>query len=266
MAKVTWVLESEVFPKSHQPLREAICEAGHQIVDWSDAWWQDGIPSRCGSGPIVFHGSLANADAVNEQLAWNPGSFCNTQAFFCSKWYAIAEEWLIHSNWRILPAYEFVDSAARVCEHLGIEDQVFVRPDSPLKPFSGRVLNIGDVSLAALDHGFYFEDEALPIVVAPVKKVGREWRFVVARSRVIAGSAYDALSRSAIPDKPASSAWRFADLVAEAMSAPADVYILDICEADGGLRLLEVNPFGGADLYACDAVEIVRHISAVATG
>jgi hypothetical protein len=30
-----------------------------------------------------------------------------------------------------------------------------VRPDSPLKPFSGRVLRSDQISLATLDRGFY---------------------------------------------------------------------------------------------------------------
>ena len=158
MSTVTWVLESEVFPKSHQSLRDAICTAGHQVVDWSDTWWQDGIPRRVGGGPTVFHGSLANAAAINDQLSWSPGSFCDTPTFNCSNWFAPAREWLLHTDWQILAADEFVESAALVCKQLGCGDQVFVRPNSPLKPFSGRVLNVDEVSLAALDYGFYFED------------------------------------------------------------------------------------------------------------
>lgn len=261
MSTVTWVLESEVFPKSHQPLRGAIRRAGHQLVDWSDTWWQDGIPSRIGDGSTLFHGSLANAAAVNDRLSWRPGAFCDTSAFRCSKWFTSAGEWLLHTKWQILPADEFVDSAASVCGDLGCIDQVFVRPDSPLKPFSGRVLNVDQVSLAALDYGFYFEDDAIPVVVAPVLNVGREWRFVVVGSRVIAGSAYDASTRSAISDQSASTAWQFAGTVAASMPPPADVYILDVCEVDDELRLLEINPFGGADLYACDADDIVRYVS-----
>ena len=32
MAQVTWVLESEIFPESHPPLRKAVCDAGHRLV------------------------------------------------------------------------------------------------------------------------------------------------------------------------------------------------------------------------------------------
>ena len=41
---------------------------------------------------------------------------------------------------------------------------MFVRPDSPLEPFAGRVLARDKISLAALDHGFYYDDAYLPVV------------------------------------------------------------------------------------------------------
>ena len=61
-------------------------------------------------------------------------------------------------------------------------------------------------------------------------------------------------------------AWLFAARVAERITAPDPVYVLDVCEADTGLRLLELNPFSGADLYACNGSAIVRHVSQVASG
>ena len=162
-----------------------------------------------------------------------------------------------------MPADDFVASAAEVAAAIGCGDRTFVRPDSPLKPFSGRVLEMKAVTLKALDHGFYFDDESLPIIAAPIRNVGREWRFVVVRASVVAGSAYDASTRSAVPDQPHSEAWAFAQVVANDIPAPADAYILDVCECDGELRLLELNPFGGADLYACDATNIVLAITEV---
>ena len=261
MSNVTWVLESEVFPDSHGPLRQAVRKAGHRIVDWKDDWWTDGLPPNLGGSNTLFHGSLGNAARIAENLDWRPGSFCNTSAFFCSAWYEASREWLLHTDWRVLPATDFVKFASAIAADLGCRDRIFVRPDSPLKPFSGRVLDVGRVSLAALDYGFYFEDESLPVVAAPVRNVTREWRFVVVRSSVIAGSAYDAATRSAITDLPESQPWSFAQSVASAIPAPAEAYILDVCESDGTLRLLELNPFGGADLYACDASSVVRAVS-----
>jgi hypothetical protein len=263
-ADVTWVLESDVFPNSDAGLRRAIWEAGHTLVDWDDAWWADGLPPGLGKSVTVFHGSLGNADRIATEVDWCPGSYCNSPAFCCSAWYERARPWLLHSDWRILPANAFVANAASIAADLGCTDRVFVRPDSPLKPFSGRMVETSSVTLATLDHGFYFDDEALPVVVAPVQNVGREWRFIVINESIVTGSAYDQATRSAIADTLDSNACAVARTIAASLPSPADVYVLDLCESDGALRLLELNPFGGADLYACDPSIVVESVAGAA--
>jgi hypothetical protein len=163
----------------------------------------------------------------------------------------------LNTDWDILPADQLVASPPDY-------DPIFVRPDSPLKPFSGRVLKREQLTLAALDFGFYFDDPALPVVVAPVRQVMREWRYVVVDGRLVAGSAYAADGRRALPDEPTGAPWSFAEKIASTMEAPEIVYVLDVCESDGDLRLLELNPFSGADLYACDADNVVQSVSGVA--
>lgn len=163
-----------------------------------------------------------------------------------------------------MPAVELVADPARALAPLGNPDAVFVRPDSPLKPFSGRVLGRDAISLHALDHGFYYDDATLPVVVAPVRKVGREWRYVIVNGRVVAGSTYDAERRAALPDVPAGAPWRFTADVASRLPPPQCVYVLDVCEADGDLQLLELNPFSGADLFASDRTEVVAAVTRLA--
>jgi hypothetical protein len=263
MKPVTWVLESEVFPQSHTSLREAIVASGHRLLSWNDDWWSnDGWPALADSA-VVFHGSLGNAAAIFDRLQWRPGAYCNTERFRCSSWYDRARQWLLHRDWRILPADQFVGNADSVFDALGCRQAAFVRPDSPLKPFSGRVLQRGQVTLDALDYGFYFDDPTIPVVVAPVCVVGQEWRFVVVTGEVVAGSRYDAETRTAIQEAPTSAAWEFAMRVAKQMEPPEDVHVLDVCESDGHLRLLELNPFSGADLYACESKDVVAAVSSV---
>lgn len=52
--------------------------------------------------------------------------------------------------------------------------------------------------------------------------------------------------------------------VAQHIGSRDPVYVLDVCEADTGLRLLELNPFSCADPYACSGADIVRRVAAVA--
>ena len=92
----------------------------------------------------------------------------------------------------------------------GEPDRVFVRPDSALKPFAGRVVETAKLTLAALDFGFYYDDQDLPVVVAPVRQIGREWRYVVVDRTVVAGSEYVAAGRQARPSQVGGAAWELA--------------------------------------------------------
>ena len=100
----------------------------------------------------------------------------------------------------------------------------------------------------------------LPILVAPVRSLGREWRYVVVAGEVVAGSAYASAGRRAAPDEPRGEPWRYAASIASSLEPPEPVYVLDVCEDDGGLGLLELNPFSGADLDACDADAVVAAV------
>lgn len=251
-----WLVERGVFASGFD-VTAAARRAGHSVTPWDDAWWDTGAWPRLDGEAVVFHGSLGNAARIRRALPWRPGSFCDVDAFCCSAWYARAQPWLLSSDWAIVPAERLVAEPPDF-------DPVFVRPDSPLKPFSGRVLERARISLQALDFGFYFDDPALPVVVAPVRQVGREWRYVVVDGGVVAGSAYVADGRRALADEPAGEPWSFAQTVATDMAAPERVYVLDVCESGNALRLLELNPFSGADLYACDADDVVLAVAAAA--
>lgn len=257
--QMTWVLEDDVFAEG-DCLREGAIELGHRVVSWSDEWWgQSALPKL--DGPVVFHGSLESADRIARNRAWSPGAFCNTDNFSCSAWYPAAKPWLLHDRWDILPASRFVAESEAVFQRLSIEESVFVRPNSPLKPFSGRVLQYDQITLASLDHGFYYDDPDLMIVVAPVRHVEREWRYVVADRQVIAGSAYVADGRRSTQDDPHGPSWQFADEIARNIPSPDPVFVLDVCVTDGELKLVELNPFSGADLYACSGSTIVRQVA-----
>jgi glutathione synthase/RimK-type ligase-like ATP-grasp enzyme len=97
-------------------------------------------------------------------------------------------------------------------------------------------------------------------VIAPVQTLGREWRFVVAAGVVVACSAYEAVGRRAGESAVPSEARELAEEIAAALPAPDPVFVLDLVETSAGVRLLELNPFSGADLYDCDRDRLVAAI------
>jgi hypothetical protein len=270
-----WIIEASVFSDNDNGLAAAACAAGHRVLKWDDNWWGSGVQATW-QGPrmdnedlVVFHGSLGNADRIAKTLPWLPGAFCNTERFFCSAWYQYAAPWPLHKMWRVLPASDLVANGHAVFGEIGAHDRCFVRPDSPLKPFSGRVVELSELSLTALDHGFYYEDESLPVVVAPEVQVDREWRLVIADGSVVTGCEYGReriAHNTDVPKTILDYATRLVELFHSRGSEPEVVYVMDICESDGGLFLLEFNPFSGADLYSCDRQEVVRAVSQIVKG
>lgn len=256
---VTWIVETEVFPERYQHFAAAVEASGSELIRWQDDWWHSKrFPSL--SGPAVFHGSLGNADRIARELDWSPGAFCDTPAFYCSAYAPhFADRWA-HTDAKFTTVEGLVANPTQVAGNLATDGRVFVRPDSPLKPFSGRVVSLQRLTPADLDCGFYYDDPSLPIVVAPIRSIAREWRFVVVEQTVVAGSEYIADGRT-----PTASAdtlpMEAAQAIATQARFPSPVFVMDLCETDNEIRLLELNPFSGADLYHCDPHAIVREVN-----
>ncbi|MCP4599590.1 MAG: ATP-grasp domain-containing protein [Proteobacteria bacterium] len=256
-----WVLEENVYHDNDSRLAKAARSNGHTVIAWNDDWWtSSGCPDLSG-GPVVFHGSLGNAARIAKELPWNPGAYCDVAAFECTSWYERASKWLVHDKWVAVKAQQFVADPKKTLDEIESKGNFFVRPNSPLKPFSGRVLNVSALSMEALDHGFYYDDPDILVIVSPTRKINAEWRFVAVKNKVIAASSYVAETRSEIPIEAGSSTWEYAKKIAQSLQAPQDVWVMDICATEDGLGLLELNPFSGADLYACDRNAIVLSIA-----
>ncbi len=260
---LTWVLETEVFADRHEGLRAAAGAAGQDVIAWDDIWWSTGAWPKLSGQLVVFHGSLGNADRVRRSLPWQPGAFCNTEAFRCSSWYPQLPDGLLNRRHAFTTVRQFCDDPERHFEALACADAVFVRPDSALKPFSGRLVKRGEVPLKALDHGFYYDDLDLPIVLAPPQAIEREWRLVVVAGVPVAGSAYDAEDRSGRDTGVPSEVCLLAKEMGKRIEVGDPVYVMDFCLIDDEFRVLELNPFSGADLYLCDRQLIVGAVSEI---
>ncbi len=256
-----WILEKSIFADNHQRLEKAAADQGHSVIEWNLDWELGDRPPRWQNEAILFHGSLGNAQNVVENFPWQPGAYCKVAAFQCSAWYCDAAQFLVHDAWRKMPLQEFVAHSNEVLDSLDIRDSFFVRPNSPLKPFAGRVLPRRELQLADFDHGFYFDDASIEVVIAPKRIIGKEWRFVVVDGELVTGSEYEANGRSEETTAVPLNVETFAAQVVSSIQAPEAVFIIDVCDCEGDLRLMELNPFSGADLYACDRAKIVESIA-----
>jgi hypothetical protein len=108
-------------------------------------------------------------------------------------------------------------------------------------------------------------DPATTIVIAAPKPIGREWRLVVSDGRVIAASQYAVGGERDIARDCPEEVRQFAEaMLAEVRWRPDPLYMLDVCESEGELRLVELNGFSCSWLYACDLAAVVEAASALA--
>lgn len=259
--ETSWLVEVGAFPRTAPRVIEALEAARIRWVRYEDGMRDDALPGE--GACVVFWGSLGAAYEQRVAGRWVPGALGDADRFRCSVYAAQLGPWLANADVVVTTVRELVSDRARVLQPLGDPEVVFVRPDSALKPFAGRQLPASALSLAALDHGFYYDDESLPVVVSTAKRVTREWRFVVADGAVVAGCAYDPTRQGhagVVPSEATSLAARVATHGWQA----APVYVVDVGEVDGELRVMELNPFSGADLYECDARAVVDAVTRIA--
>jgi hypothetical protein len=143
------------------------------------------------------------------------------------------------------------------------DDQLFVRPDSGAKLFTGHLIPKQDWDhyINALTKTSV-TDESL-VWVAREKVFWDETRFVICGKEVVDGSRYCTDSgRTLIQDKQfPQEFWDLAQLVANCEWKPDEVFTVDICSTTSGPKIVELNSFNCASWYACDAEKIVKAVT-----
>jgi hypothetical protein len=125
-----------------------------------------------------------------------------------------------------------------------------------LKPFSGIVLDNSQFD-SEIDYLEYAVREGL-VLVGPAKAIEAEWRFVVAKRKVIAGSRYILEGKVSLSRDVEPGALVMAQTIGYHDWQPDVVYILDIAKSKGEYRVIEPNSFSSADFYECDKKPIVE--------
>ncbi len=235
----TFIIETEVNAAAER-CADAARAAGHRVVRWTP-----GEPPPAAPDPI-FLGSLTGCRDM-------PGVVGAPDRLRMSHWLPAVADIALNRDvvWSTVAAVAALDLPW---------PRAFVRPDSAMKPFAGRVLDRDALSPAALDHGFYFDDLDLPIALAEARPVVQEWRFVAVDRRLVARSGYAADGRQAEARTPPPAAVALAEDAAR--RAPEPSVVLDVCAtADGGCHLVEYNLLSGSDLYGCDAAAVIAALA-----
>lgn len=109
-------------------------------------------------------------------------------------------------------------------------------------------------------------DPTVQVVIAAPKSVTLEWRLVVAEDRVIAASQHAADGAKFLTPGCPENVRAYAQVIfAEVRWRPDPIFMLDACEAEGLLWLVELNGFSCSWLYQCDLSAVVAGASELAS-
>ena len=270
---VGWIIDAGIFDAYHDELASAVKRNGDSVVSLNRPnppyGWDDANNSYRRAFPknscVVAHADIDLVLRIKNDAIWTPGVFATVSHFYCSHYFAHFGQFLLNRDYIMLPYAELPRCIDFIFDTLGRDGRLFVRPDSPLKIFTGLIITRETFAKDYDFMGFYeFPSESLVVVSSP-KNIVTEWRFVVADGVVVTGSQY--IAGGEWMSRPAQdpSAEAFAKSVVASGYAPDPVWVLDVCKTDdGGYHLLEIGGFSFAGLYGCDKDLVVQAVSTVA--
>jgi hypothetical protein len=139
---------------------------------------------------------------------------------------------------------------------------VFARPNSVEKLFTGRCVGEENFAVALAPTRY---DPITLVVIAEPQRIGREWRLVIAGNAIVAASQYMEQGQTAItPGCPNTVCEFVQNMLNEVDWCPDPIFMMDVCESEGNLYLLELNSFSCSGLYRCDMTEVVAVASDIA--
>ena len=269
---VTWVIDKTLLEGTFsENLPNVVIENGFRLItftgdtnnydffDLPGQGWMDE-----GSGPIIAYGCHRFIKEVYK-LPWLPGAYPqpgDEEANLNAPVYMVKypSETLLNNNFIFVPILEVIRNPEFFFKIFDT-NQLFVKDAIAFKRFSAKVLDRNEiVKYLSLYKDTHFIDDDSMILLSSHKPILSEHRFVIVNSNVVAHSTYrynDILDiRIDVPQE----ALDFAQDMAKIWS-PAKCYTIDVAMTETGPKILELNSFSCAGLYACDLQKVVLEVS-----
>jgi hypothetical protein len=196
--KVGWLIDADMFPHYRDELVACIRSQGHEVhlirapqppYRWDDVGcsYRETFPK---DACVVAHGDIELVSRIAHERRWTPGAFATIEHFYCSSYYCRFGDHLLNRDYVMLPFGELARCREFLFRTVGLGERTFVRPDSPLKLFTGQIVARESFETDFEFMGFYEFPKYSLVVVSSPRDIETEWRFVVVDRRVIAGCQY----------------------------------------------------------------------------
>lgn len=215
--------------------------------------------------PIIVQASMNAVKYVQKQhnSFVVPGPWTTWDNYNCSKYYPEFGQDMLNNNCVIIPRHQVLDKIEELFDKIGDGQNLFIRPNSGYKFFTGQLLNRSMLRDQWQWIDMFTFDDTLLVVSSP-KVVNKEIRFIVCNDKVITGSIYNKNNDTYEMVSESDDSWFYAQSVIDRYKfRPDPIFVLDVCLSKH-YNVLELNSFSCAGLYACDLEVIVKHASHLA--
>jgi hypothetical protein len=188
-----------------------------------------------------------------KKFGWTPGVFDLEPMDFREQLARWGEHMLNYDS--VISRFEDAD--------LSTKNPHFVRPIHDSKVFAGRVYEYDEfwhwkrnVCVLNLDYGDSLNNDTL-VQVVPPKNIFSEHRFWVVKGEIVTSSTYKLGHKVIYQPLPTDSI--FEVYVKERISEwqPHDAFVIDVCDTEDGLKIVEINTLNSCGFYACDMQKLV---------
>lgn len=276
--KVKWLIEDYEHDSSLQPLMDEVRKQGMELKVIKYEPWESGEFNQYSNEDcVVFYGTLNLGRQLQKEKGWIPGVYCNFQNLCCITYYSYWAKYLFNSDYIMLPFMEIKRREDYVFDMFGVDNCIFIRPNSGAKTFTGQVLKREEIDQEFKLFANYAAKplDQITVVISSPKIIEKEWRFVVVDKKVTACSQYRDFAKEKISDSKKEyelfmeegseiGAKLLVDRIAAEEWQPDIAYTLDICKSNGEYSLLEANSFSCSGLYESKPEPIVKEISKAA--
>ncbi len=170
-------------------------------------------------------------------------------------------EFLLNDR-HLLTTLPYLVTHAEYAIELWSQEELFLKPDSGLKPFDAQIIHIDDVNKFVRHRHTQdvMKDHDLIFICPARNDIKEEYRFVIIDNMVVTGSQY----KPTIAYTYNGFAAMYAGVIALRLkdTIKRRAYTIDVALLDNDeLRVVEVNSFNCAGLYKCDLDLIVGELS-----
>lgn len=265
---VNWLVDDYMLDRRHTigDLKQSIIDAGCNLhtanyVPLSDK--QDYGPDHWKDEPTVMYGTIGYIKRC--KIPFYPGAYGLNQNTDCNFYYpALPQDWMLN-RWFVMAPFGVLKLDPERFFNVFPTNALFIRPNSGRKTFAGQVItreNAADELSSSMQITSVTDDTIC--LIASAREIDAEYRFVIGNKEVIDGSEYRWDRKLDIRHDWSPDAWKLADKMAKHAWQPDVCYTVDVADTPYGPKIIELNGFACAGLYACDKDIVVNRISEIA--